>query len=202
MHDAATCDRQRLIAIDDATPENGNMRCTSRARIVIAACWRIATTPIRPWCCRRKWYPTPLTKRWHATTACAPASFRCMMCIWFTALRPTAVTTGARIRCSLHARQLGVFERGAADNVMQSAGRGTWDYATRPIWLLRGRDVSVRNDVASVTTAAIAAGAGSATTFKRLVQASRGRGVMHSQPLAVSSMVQPAVAGATTLDDD
>ncbi len=40
-----------------------------------------------------------------------------------------------------------VFERSAADNVMQSAqGAVRVDYATRPIWLLRGTDVSGRND--------------------------------------------------------
>ena len=40
-----------------------------------------------------------------------------------------------------------VFERTAADNVMQSAqGTVRVDYATRPIWLLRGRDLSGRND--------------------------------------------------------
>ena len=40
-----------------------------------------------------------------------------------------------------------VFERGAADSVMQSAqGAIRVDYATRPIWLLRGADVSGRND--------------------------------------------------------
>ena len=40
-----------------------------------------------------------------------------------------------------------VFERGVADNVMQSAqGAIRVDYATRPIWCLRGNDTSGRND--------------------------------------------------------
>ena len=68
------------IAIDDATPENGNMRYLPGSHRD-GRCSRIATTQTRGWCCPRRSCPRRLMNRWPVTTACAPASIRCMTCI-------------------------------------------------------------------------------------------------------------------------
>ena len=134
------------IAIDDATPANGNMRFipgSHRDRRVIPHRVNHDPSLVLP----EEAAPHAFDESRARDDALRAGEF---------SLHDVFLIHGSEANQSDHRRAgfvarympaSAVFERGAADNVMQSAqGTIRVDYATRPIWLLRGADVSGRND--------------------------------------------------------
>lgn len=134
------------IAIDDATPENGNMRYlpgSHRDGRVLAHRHNADPGLVLP----EEVVPEAIDESLARDDSLRAGEF---------SLHDVYLIHGSEANRSDHRRAgfvvrympaSSVFERGAADNVMQSAqGAVRVDYATRPIWLLRGTDASGRND--------------------------------------------------------
>lgn len=134
------------IAIDDATPENGNMRYipgSHRDGRVIAHRSNNDANLVLP--------DEVMPGAFDESTACDDSLHAGEFSLHDVFLiHGSEANRSTQRRAGFVARYMpasSVFERGAADNVMQSAqGAVRVDYATRPIWLLRGRDASGRND--------------------------------------------------------
>jgi ectoine hydroxylase-related dioxygenase (phytanoyl-CoA dioxygenase family) len=134
------------IAIDDVTPENGCMRYVpgSHARKnVYAHETNLSDALVLPEQLRSSEFNEAHTK----DDALQAGAF---------SLHDVYLIHGSEPNRSPHRRAgfvarympaTSVFDRSAADNVMKSAqGSVRVDYAHRPIWLARGRDVSGKND--------------------------------------------------------
>lgn len=134
------------IAIDDATPENGNMRFIpgshQTGRVVPH---RVNVDPdlVLP----EEVAPGVFDESVARDDSLAAGQFS-LHDVFL--IHGSEANRSDRRRAGFVVRYMpasSVFERGAADNVMQSAqGAIRVDYATRPIWLLRGEDSSGRND--------------------------------------------------------
>jgi ectoine hydroxylase-related dioxygenase (phytanoyl-CoA dioxygenase family) len=134
------------IAIDDATPENGNMRFipgSHRAGRVVPHRFNGDPGLVLP----EEVVPGGFDESAALDDSLDAGEF---------SLHDVFLIHGSEANRSDHRRAgfvarympaSSVFERAVADNVMQSAqGAVRVDYATRPIWLLRGTDRSGRND--------------------------------------------------------
>mgnify|MGYP001157977188 FL=1 len=134
------------IAIDDATPENGNMRYlpgSHRDGRVLAHRHNADPGLVLP----EEVVPEAIDESLARDDRLRAGEF---------SLHDVYLIHGSEANRRDHRRAgfvvrympaSSVFERGAANNVMQSAqGAVRVDYATRPIWLLRGTDASGRND--------------------------------------------------------
>lgn len=134
------------IAIDDATPENGNMRFISgshRAGRVVPHRFNGDPGLVLP----EEVAPGEFDESAALDDSLVAGEFS-LHDVFL--IHGSEANQSDRRRAGFVARYMpasSVFERDAADNVMQSAqGAIRVDYATRPIWLLRGKDTSGRND--------------------------------------------------------
>ncbi len=135
------------IAIDDATPENGCMRYIPRSHAtqhVYAHETNLDANLVLPEQLRAREFNEANAQ----DDVLAAGQF---------SLHDVYLIHGSEPNRSAHRRAgfvarfmpaSSVFDRSAADNVMKSTqGTVRVDYANRPIWLVRGEDVSQRNDL-------------------------------------------------------